>query len=215
MMALLNSRVGDSSALPGTGANEDFLYRRRFVELGPRLESYERDVYQVLMGAKGNITDNWTFDAYAAHGKYNSLETQDGNVSVSAVERLLDAPDGGRSLCAGGLDPFGAGTMSKECATYTGVLAKNTQLTEQNLAEGVISGDLFEWAAGTASAAFGAYWQNTKYTFSPDSILQSGDVAGFNWLFVALGFVMDIGSFVGSWTRRSDVTTYYTRDSPA
>lgn len=39
----------------------------------------------------------------------------------------------------------------------------------------------------------------------------TGDVAGFTWLFVGLGFVMDIGSYVGSWTRRSDVSTYYPR----
>lgn len=36
----------------------------------------------------------------------------------------------------------------------------------------------------------------------------TGDVAGFNWLFVGLGFVLDLGSYVGSWTRRSEVRTY-------
>ncbi len=39
----------------------------------------------------------------------------------------------------------------------------------------------------------------------------AGDVAGFNWFFVALAFVMDLGSYVGSWSRRSDVTSYYQR----
>jgi integral membrane sensor domain MASE1 len=36
----------------------------------------------------------------------------------------------------------------------------------------------------------------------------TGDVAGFDWLFVGLAFVMDLGSYVGSWSRRQDVSTY-------
>lgn len=180
MLALLNSRTGDSSALPGTGATEDFLYRRRFVESGPRVESYERDTYQILLGTRGDITDNWSFDVYGAHGKYLSMENQDGNVSVTAVERLLDAPDGGTSFCAGGLNPFGAGTLSSECARFVTVLAKNTVTMEQNIAEATISGDLFNLPAGAVSSAFGAFWQEQMFEFLPDSILASGDVAGFN-----------------------------------
>jgi len=40
----------------------------------------------------------------------------------------------------------------------------------------------------------------------------AGEVAGFGWLFVALAFVFDLGSYVGSWGRRQQVTTYYRRD---
>jgi hypothetical protein len=42
----------------------------------------------------------------------------------------------------------------------------------------------------------------------------TGDVAGFNWLFVALAFVMDLGSYVGGWGRRQQVTTYVQRPQP-
>jgi len=180
LLALMNSRTGDNAALAGTGAAEDILYRRRFVESGPRIESYERDTYQILLGTRGDITDNWSFDVYGAHGKYNSMENQDGNVSVTAVERLLDAPDGGRSLCAGGLNPIGAGTLSNECADFVTVLAKNTVTLEQNLAEATISGDLFSLPSGAVSSAFGVFWQEQSFEFLPDSILASGDVAGFN-----------------------------------
>jgi hypothetical protein len=38
----------------------------------------------------------------------------------------------------------------------------------------------------------------------------AGGVEGFTWAFVALGFVLDMGSYVGSWTRRSDVRSYRT-----
>ena len=179
-LQLLNSRTGDSAALPGSGATEDFLYRRRFVELGPRVESYERDVYQALLGMRGDISEKWRFDGYFAHGKLNGQENQNGNVRVSAVEQLLDAPDGGASLCEGGLNPFGQATISEECAAFIGVLAKNSDSIEQNLAEFVVSGDLATLPAGTMSTAIGAFWQDQKVTLLKDSVLASGDVAGFN-----------------------------------
>lgn len=36
----------------------------------------------------------------------------------------------------------------------------------------------------------------------------TGGVEGFTWAFVVLGLVLDLGSYVGGWTRRSDVTSY-------
>lgn len=36
-----------------------------------------------------------------------------------------------------------------------------------------------------------------------------GDVTGFYWAFVALAFVLDIGSYTGGYARRSDVSGYY------
>jgi hypothetical protein len=33
----------------------------------------------------------------------------------------------------------------------------------------------------------------------------SGDVAGFDWVFVGFAFLLDVGSMIGGWTRRQDV----------
>jgi hypothetical protein len=35
-----------------------------------------------------------------------------------------------------------------------------------------------------------------------------GEVTGIEWFFVALAFLVDISSYVGSWARRSDVQSY-------
>lgn len=180
VLALANSRTGDNVLLPGSGAAEPLLFRYRFLSNGPRVESYERDVYQYLLGVKGDITDNWKFDVYGAHGKYNEQLNQDGNVAVPKVQTLLQAADGGASLCEGGFNPFGFGGLSAECADYVGVIAKNTTQIEHNLAEAVVTGDLFSLPGGQVSAAFGAFWQEMKFEFLADEILASGDVAGFN-----------------------------------
>ncbi len=180
VLALANSRTGDNVALLGAGPTEDLLYRYRFVSNGPRKETYERDVYQFVIGTKGQITDNWSFDVYGGHGKFNEQLDQDGNVSVPKVEQLLDAADGGVSLCAGGFDPFGFGGLSPECADFVGVAAKNSAQIEHNMAEATLSGDLFSLPAGAVSATFGAFWQEMTYRSLKDEILRSGDVSGFN-----------------------------------
>lgn len=177
---ILASRTGDNLGLPGAGPTEDFIYRRRFVENGPRIESYERDVYQVVLGARGDITNTWSFDVWGATGKYNEQLNQDGNVSVSRVESLLDAPDGGVSICEGGLNPIGALTLSEECAAYVGALAKNTTRIQQNQFEAVVSGDVFGLPAGDVSVAVGMFYHEVDFSFKADEILATGDVAGFN-----------------------------------
>lgn len=183
LRTILASRTGDSTALPGTGANEDFLMRTRFTGLGPRVETYYTNVYQVLGGFKGSLPNGWNWDVYGAHGRVDNTQRQDGNVSVSAVERLLDAPDGGASICAGGLNLFGGNSYSKECADYIAVTAKNTTTIEHDVAEVTLSGDLdqlFTLPAGSVGFAVGGLYWKQSYEFVPDQVLATGDVAGFN-----------------------------------
>jgi iron complex outermembrane recepter protein len=179
LMQILNSRTGDNAVLNGTGANEDFIFRYRFLANGPRIEAYDRDVYQWIGGARGQFSDKWRFDGYYAQGKYSEQLDQNGNVSVRAVETLLDAPDGGASLCDGGFNPIGV-QMSPDCADFVGVLAKNTQNIEHNHAEFIVTGDIFDLPGGTASIAIGTFWQQIAYEKKADEILASGDVSGFN-----------------------------------
>ena len=117
---------------------------------------------------------------YYATGRYNNQITQFGNARVSAVQALLTAPDGGDSICAGGLNLFGNNELSPECAEFISVTAKNTTILEQQLAEAVVSGNLFEMPAGDAAIALGAFYQKQDFRFLTDSVLASGDVAGFN-----------------------------------
>jgi len=169
VLALANSRTGDNVGVQGAGATEDLLFRYRFDLNGPRRESYERDVVQFVLGTRGDITDNWKFDIYAGYGKFNEQLDQAGNVSVPRVEQLLDAADGGDALCAGGFNPFGYGGLSPECATFVGVVAKNTAQIEHNMAEATVSGDLFELPAGRTSVAVGAFWQEMVRATCPAS----------------------------------------------
>ncbi len=109
LAALLATRTGDSS-LPGAGANEDFTITTRFLALGPRLQVNNNSIFQETFGLKGNLPFNLKFDAFASYGQLDELQTQFGNVSNSAVEKLLFGQ--GPATCADpgycGLNPFGA-----------------------------------------------------------------------------------------------------------
>ncbi len=160
-----------------------FAFSKRFNDIGGRTGDNNHDVWQTTVGATGDIVSNWTYDVYASYGRSFQTEYQGGNIRLDRTNALLGAADGGASICAGGLNLFGAApnvTLSDACADYISLQAKNTTLVEQSIIEAVATGSLFELPAGDVMAAFGVSYRNVDFDFKPDSGLQPGLVAGFN-----------------------------------
>jgi iron complex outermembrane recepter protein len=179
---------------PNPTAN--FQLNKRFNALGPREGAEDYTVYQITTGIRGDLagTRDWTYDAYLSYGRVDNVTTQSGNVSRSAVQRLLDAADGGASLCTGGFNPFGESALSASCAAYIGRQSKNTTTNDQRVFELNLQGGLFDLPAGEVRAAFGGSYREQNYSFLADASLSatallptaSGalttqfDIAGFN-----------------------------------
>ena len=163
-------------ATPGA----DFTFNKRFSALGGRTGYNTHDVWQLVAGVEGDLTENWSYDVYASYGRSVRNELQGGNVRLPRVEQLLDAADGGASVCEGGLNLFGDTVISQACQDFISLQAKNLTVVEQGITEAIVSGDLLEMPAGTMQAAFGASYRDVSYDFLPDSGLQPGLVAGFN-----------------------------------
>lgn len=157
--------------------NAPFLFRKRFSEIGGRRSESDYTVTQFVVGINGEIGNDWTFDAYIADGRERRLETQFGNVSHQAVRTLLEATDGGASICTGGYNPFGANPISAACAAYISRITKNSTTFDQRLAEVSFQGPLFELPAGELSMALGADYIRNAYTFIPDSVLSTRDTS--------------------------------------
>ncbi len=158
-----------------------FSLRKRFTDLGARISETTFNVFQIASGVKGDVGfKDWTWDLYGSYGRSEQVEVQTGNVSHSAVQTLLDAADGGASLCSGGYNPFGLKTLSAECADYIGRTTKNFSVSEQRVVELNFQGGLFDLPAGEVRGAVGADYKADKYKFVPDSLLSTGDVVGFN-----------------------------------
>ena len=158
----------------------DFTFNKRFSSVGGRTAYNTHDVWQLVAGTTGTITDNWSYDFSASWGRSVWNEVQGGNIRLDRTQELLDAPDGGASVCAGGLNLFGGAEISQACQDYVTLQAKNLTVVEQGVIEAVVTGDLFDLPAGTVQSAFGASFRETSFDFLPDSGLQPGLVAGFN-----------------------------------
>lgn len=171
LMALLAARPNPAAP---------FAFNKRFNALGGRTGYNTHDVWQLTLGTKGDIVGSWEYDVYASYGRSVQNEAQGGNVRRDRVQALLNAADGGASVCAGGLNLIGAAPISDACADYISLEAKNLTTVEQHVIEAVVTGGLFSLPAGEVRAAVGASYRDLMADFRPDSGLQPGVVAGFN-----------------------------------
>lgn len=169
--ALLATRANPTAAVP---------YSKRFNALGGRTGYNTHDVWQLVTGATGDVVGDWTYDFHATYGRSVQNEAQGGNVRVPRVQALLNAADGGASLCAGGFNPFGPTPLSEACSSYIGLQAKNLTTVVQRVVEASVQGPVVELPAGSLDAVVGASYRDLEFDFQPDSGLQPGQVVGFN-----------------------------------
>jgi iron complex outermembrane recepter protein len=149
-----------------------FLLDKRFTALGARVSEELYDAYQGTVGTTGELgVFDWTYDLSTSYGRVNRTTIQTGNVSRSAVQSLLNATDGGASLCAGGFDWFGETNLSQACKNYIGRTSKNLVVTEQRNANLTIQGGAFELPAGEVRFAAGVAYREDTYNRVPDGSL--------------------------------------------
>jgi outer membrane receptor protein involved in Fe transport len=90
-------------------------------------------------------------------------------VLLSHVQTLLNAPDGGNSICAGGYNPFGsANTVSAACRAYLTTNAISSQAMRQDVAEGSLNGTAGHLPAGDLHFSLTATWRRDSYSALPD-----------------------------------------------
>lgn len=155
-------------------------FSKRFSTLGGRTSYNTNDVWQLVAGVQGDLLGDWTYDLYGTYGRTALNEVQGGNVRIPRVQELINAADGGASLCAGGFNPFGPTPLSDACQKYIGLQAKNLTTVVQRMVEGSAQGPVAKLPAGSLDVVVGTSYRNLTFDFLPDSALQPGLVAGFN-----------------------------------
>lgn len=179
MVALRATNPGQFGA-PGSPIN---VFQARITQAGSRIYLTENDTYQAKFGLKGSLGDadiNW--DIHASYGSsINKDRTISGAASVSALQQLLNAADGGNSICAGGYNPFG-GTdpLSPACLAYVSRAPLNETTLSQWVVEGVVEGKVFTLPAGDARFAVTAQYRTNSYDFVPDADIATGDLANLS-----------------------------------
>ena len=179
LRTLLNSRTGDNPALVGAGATEPFTMRQRTLGLGLRESIFENTVVQFMAGVRGPVFDSdLTFEVSVAEGRTEIDETQTGALDTQRLQGLIEAADGGRSVCAGGFDIFGRKPISAECAAYLEVSSTLSTELKQQIAQAFITGPMFELPAGDLSFVLGAEYRGFEYDFNPGAA--AGPISGPN-----------------------------------
>lgn len=123
--------------------NANFAYIKRLEAQPPRRVDITTQILQVVAGLRGSIPNSsLQWDIYGSYGKFDNKEVnQSGN--LDAIQTLLQAPDGGKSICAGGYNPFGEQPISAECVQYTSAREPRFEDRDLRMAEAILRGDLF------------------------------------------------------------------------
>ena len=82
---------------------------------------------------------------------------------------LTSAPDGGLAAC-GGLDLFGPGSISAECAQYIAAGATNRDGYDQRIAEVSLTGTAVSLPSGDLKVAVGVMYKHDAYFYRADPL---------------------------------------------
>jgi len=157
---------------PNPTAN--FSWNARYV--GVPWKNWDEDytVQQYMAGIKGDISKDWTFDVYTSYDQSNHDQVMHDAVLKSRVQTLLDAPDGGASICAGGFNPFGdanARSLSPACLSYITADLLSQEVLSQTQVQAQVNGRLFDLGAGPVQLAIVSDYRKNTYSFTPDTNL--------------------------------------------
>jgi iron complex outermembrane receptor protein len=157
-----------------------FNFAQSVPPVGTRQENDAYNVFQLTTGANGHAAPlELTWSAYASYGRTELLQSERNYISSFAVQVLVNAADGGRSLCAGGYNFANIQTLSAACADYIRRTARNTTTLEQQIVEADAQGRLFSLPAGDLKFAVGADYRRNTYSYTPDELIRTGELANY------------------------------------
>lgn len=166
---------------------------RRMPELGPRLADLRHTQYRINFGARGDISDVWSYDASAQRGEViyqsadkNYVNTTNARAAVAAVDdgfgNAVCAPDAPAGCVP--LDIFQEGGITAQQADFI----RAAGYTQANLVEqvvlGTLNGDLGKYGITSPLAkegmgvSFGVEYRTEALDYRPDAATAGGTLGG-------------------------------------
>ncbi len=173
-----------------TEAELEAVYvNKAFDGLGRAPTKNTYDLYQFVIGSRGDLTDDIGYEFTVQHGKSKTRQAQSDAIVANLIQSMDAVYDSsGAVVCAdtsGGcapLNPFGLKSASAEAAEYImGDFGTDGEL-EQTVANFNINGDLTELPAGPMQFAFGFEYRDEKSSSTPDAILIPGGLTQKTYL---------------------------------
>jgi iron complex outermembrane recepter protein len=175
----------------GTTGTADAFIQRRNVEGGGRQDDIRHTSYRFVIGVKGELGKNWTYDAWLQQGRVNFQETYKNDFSVARAFLALDAVAGpnGTVVCRSGppcvpYNVWSLGGITPEALNYIQTPGFQRGGTEQRVQGITFSGDLTDYGFKLPSAktgvgvAFGLERRVEKLSLDTDQAFSTGDLFG-------------------------------------
>ena len=163
---------------------------RRYEELGTRNSLRDTNSFQAVFGARGDLNDTWSYDAFVNYSRSAVSQIQSGNVSRSALIQGVFCDNGPTASadpsCAG--VPYvqifgGGGAISEAGVDYIIRTGAQIDVVEMFQTQATVNGSIPFLQSPAAndpiSVVFGVEYREASSDSRPDSVL-GPDVAGFN-----------------------------------
>ncbi|UTW58569.1 TonB-dependent receptor [Kordiimonas sp. SCSIO 12603] len=174
--------------------------RRRFVEGGPRTDTRTLANYRLVYGLRGELDENWNWDAFGQLGRTDLTRLQFNQVTLTNLGRALDIvsdPVTGNPVCRSVVDgtdpsciPFttaydpNAAVDADALRQYVDTPTLTQGSIKQTVFGGTINGDLTDygfstpWADDGVAVLFGFEFRRDSLQTQADGTNQSGDLVG-------------------------------------
>ena len=178
LLSVINSAYG-GVAPAGSYVN----YSKLLFGWGNRVQNFKYDVWQGLVGLKGDIPGTkFKWDLYASYGRSNYSSQAQGDISLTAINNILaNEGVGGCTWNPFGNSLTGSGSqlVSAACKTYAGRTDNTTNVLTSKNVEFTVEGPLFTLPAGEARIALGADYRASDFGYQPDNLFVTGDTLSY------------------------------------
>jgi len=159
---------------------------------GNRIETFKYNVWQALVGLKGDIPGTrLNYDVYATLGHSQFINNGFGDASRAAITSILNGTanySGNAGTCKGfAWNPLGNNPLSAGCAEYAGRTDHSSNTMTQKVVEATVEGPLLTLPGGELRFAVGADYRESDFNYQPDSTLVINDSQSFGSVNAASG----------------------------
>ncbi len=173
-----------------------FQTTRFNIDFGGRGENHSREVYRIVVGARGNFLDTWNYNVAFNYGRAETYYETRGNVHLqrftNAVNAVRQDPANASSpiVCAINADTntanddpacrplnlFGLGAPSAAALAYIEHVSSRRQWSEQFNVIANVAGDLgklFELPGGPVAFSLGGEWRQERSFSAFDAVTKT------------------------------------------
>jgi len=146
---------------------------------GNRQYAQDRTLARAALSFEGQLTEDWSYDAYLNKGKVDADTTWYGEMLRDRFFAGLTATrDANGKVSCNNCVPLDIFNPSAQAVEWISTDAERLATLKQDSAAFTVSGDLFELPAGMVASAFGVEYRKEATETRPDINVQTGALFG-------------------------------------